>query len=152
MEISACEYYEWGQGYIFTQYGSGIGVVVDESLLNGARSQYYKQLSAIGDLNWDWNSLSQLIQTNCPITTLPDGTGSGNGNSTDSGSGQNSTTGCSAYGNWKNLFISDNTWKGWLVVYEQNSDMESWTQTEWKQWITIYGQFMNAVRLQALSY
>jgi hypothetical protein len=109
-EISACEYYEWGQGYIFTQYGSGIGIVIDQSLFEGPRNEYYKSLSYIANLDWDWSSLSQLIESNCPINSLPDGTGSGNDNSTDSGSNQNSTSACSDYPNWQNLFISNATW------------------------------------------
>lgn len=93
-QITECEFYEWGKGYVFTQFGAGIGPVVEDDKINGARSTYYQSLSALRDLNWDWNELSSLLLDNCPSgvgVALPSDSGSSLGVSLEDGLSTNQT-------------------------------------------------------------
>ena len=87
--LTSCDYFEWGNGYLFTEFDSAVGTVVLTQKRDGERSKFFENLKPVNQLTWNWDELNELLFDTCP--TVP------------SGSGSADTT-------WKFLNISNSDW------------------------------------------
>lgn len=51
-------------------FGRDIGLVVQEEKYTGPRSEYYKKLNRLDEINWDWNELQELLKGSCPVVPI----------------------------------------------------------------------------------
>jgi len=55
MTVTYCDYFEVGNGYLFTQADDDIGLVVLNDRFGGVLDEYYEYLKVQpGVLTWDW--------------------------------------------------------------------------------------------------
>lgn len=141
--INYCDYFEIGSGYEFTQAENGIGLVMLEDRIGGARDLYWKNLiSAPVTLGWNWAELVQLIQAlegaQCQAANVTNGT-------TPSLPGLPTLSGGLA----DILAVLNLPWADWSLSALGNLEVSTWTKAEWKFWIQSYVAYWNAVQAYA---
>jgi hypothetical protein len=55
--MPSCDYFEWGNGYLFSDFNSTIGTIIIPTKRNGDRSKFFESLKPIDQLTWDWSQL-----------------------------------------------------------------------------------------------
>ena len=55
--LTSCDYFEWGNGYLFSEFDGAIGTVILSERRNGARSKFFESLKPIDQLTWNWSEL-----------------------------------------------------------------------------------------------